>query len=163
MATSADDTFFEETRISPAITQESALDFYHEHGIYYHEDAEIGNLAAALGGEALSQKGMAKFISLALKDPRARSIIRPFLAGRFTNIYVLGRDKGKFYAHTTDPDQDHRIVIYMWDRGTWLEFSHKSHTQSFVGIAGSNRLVQIPYVQLHGSNEFRINLNTGGM
>lgn len=68
MATSADDTLFHETQISSTITQESALDFYREHGIYYREDAEIGNLAATLGHEALTLKGMADLTSLALKD-----------------------------------------------------------------------------------------------
>ncbi|EXL39860.1 hypothetical protein FOCG_17527 [Fusarium oxysporum f. sp. radicis-lycopersici 26381] len=163
MATSADDTLFHETQISSTITQESALDFYREHGIYYREDAEIGNLAATLGHEALTLKGMADLTSLALKDQRARSIINPFLAGKFMTYYVLGRDRGKYYAHTTEPDQDHRIIIYMWPRGTRLEFAHKSHTRTFEGVAAANRLSQIPYIQLHGLNEFRINLDIGGM
>lgn len=68
MVTSTDDTLFHKTRISSTVTQESALDFYREHGIYYQEDAEIGELAATLGNKALSLEGMADFISLALKD-----------------------------------------------------------------------------------------------
>ncbi|EXA30780.1 hypothetical protein FOCG_16334 [Fusarium oxysporum f. sp. radicis-lycopersici 26381] len=163
MATSADNTLFHETQISSTITLESALDFYREHGIYYQEDAEIGELAATLGREALGPKGVGNLIPLVLKDQRARNIIDPFLAGKFKTYYVLGRDKGKFFAHTTDPDEDHRIVIYMWCRGTRLEFAHKSHTKTLEGLGAPNRLLQIPYIQLHGLNEFRINLDNGGM
>ncbi|RKK97108.1 hypothetical protein BFJ68_g14117 [Fusarium oxysporum] len=164
MATSADDILFSETQISSIITEESALEFYREHGIYYLEDAEIGKLATTSGREALSLKCMADLIALALKDQRARRIIEPFLTGSFKIYYVLGRDKGKYYAHTTGPGpEDNRIVIYMWNRGTRLEFAHKSHTRSFEGVGGANRLIQIPYVQLHGLNEFRINLDLGGM
>ncbi|EXA31766.1 hypothetical protein FOVG_17003 [Fusarium oxysporum f. sp. pisi HDV247] len=65
-------------------------------------------------GRALSLEYIADLIALALKDQRARRIIKPFLTSSFKLYYILGRDKGKYYAYTTGPGQeDNHIIIYI--------------------------------------------------
>lgn len=61
MATS-EDSLFQETQVSSAITQEKAPDFYIEHGIYYQENAEMGNLAGK------TPTKINDFLSLVLRD-----------------------------------------------------------------------------------------------
>ncbi|KAF5022314.1 hypothetical protein F66182_5643 [Fusarium sp. NRRL 66182] len=165
MATSEEDDIFRKTEVSSDMTPESAHDFYLEHGLYYHEDAEIGDLAAALGDKA-PYDGLSRLLPIVSKDARAHAIIRPFLAGSYLGFYILGADKGKFFAHTIDNDgQDNRIVIYMLPSKTCLQFFQKAHRGRLRGVP-ANRLVQIPYKflkNIRNLRDFEANMDKGGL
>ncbi|KAG4278677.1 hypothetical protein FPRO04_13847 [Fusarium proliferatum] len=156
---------FESTCISSNITVESAIAFYREHGIYYQENPAIGSLAESLGGQALSRNGISELLKLVEKDERAYKIVQPFLTGTLIYWFALGNDPGRFYASTIEPGQDDKIVIYMWQPATNLEFSHKSHIGPSKGPKSSNGLAHVPYSFLKDVKklpEYPVTMEKGG-
>jgi hypothetical protein len=67
---SPDTSVFEETQISPAITEDEVLQFFQDHGIFYESDAEIGRLAVTLGDEGLGRRpDIARFKEVYMRKP----------------------------------------------------------------------------------------------
>jgi hypothetical protein len=89
-------------------------------------------------------------------------IIEPF-AESF--CFTLGPDPKSFYASTITDNQDHRVIVYMWGKGTHCEFSEGSHVGELKGAPASNGLVQVPYSWLKKRNlpDRTIKFEDGGM
>lgn len=62
-------SLFEETRISSAVTADSALKFYEEHGIFYQANPEIGRLRREIRGRTQREKLFDAIKPIVLKDP----------------------------------------------------------------------------------------------
>ncbi|CRK44628.1 hypothetical protein BN1723_006221 [Verticillium longisporum] len=134
---------FEETQVSAAVTPEDAIAVFRENGIFYQANADIGRLAAQLRKDP--DAGLDAFTPVLAKDPRLYRILAPY---REAFSFPLGSDPGVFYALTTAEGQDGRILVFMWEPKTELEFSHRSPAGELIGVPASNGLFQIPYAYL---------------
>jgi hypothetical protein len=59
---------FEDTQVSLTVGADSAAEFFETYGIYYQEDAEIGQIAAKLKGEKYSVQHIDLFKATIYKD-----------------------------------------------------------------------------------------------
>ncbi|KAI2791738.1 hypothetical protein POX_c04615 [Penicillium oxalicum] len=151
---------FEESRVSPAVTVDDARQFFETHGIFYAPDAEIGQLVATLGSEAVH--GKVRMGRFPIRDVRLQYIIKPFSE---SFCFTLGPGPGSFYASTTTETPGDRVTVYMWGKKTHCEFSERSHVGELKGAIASNGLVQVPYSWLRkrGLLDKTIRLEDGGM
>jgi hypothetical protein len=102
-----------------------------------------------------------------MKDSRFARILEPFINNPPVPI-LLGPDPGSFFAFTNNPNQDHRLIVYIWPGETVLDFFDKSHKGLNKGVPASNGLVQIPYSWLKDEDkrnleEFRVVIKEGGV
>lgn len=69
MATSELDGISPNTKVLPDTSSDRAVhDLFVKDGLYYHENAEIGDLAAALGSKAPND-GLSRLLAIVSRDP----------------------------------------------------------------------------------------------
>lgn len=177
------DSLFEADQASSSVSADHAATFFQEHGFFYQADTEIGNLVAELDSQGLAwdPKGLKYFMPILLRDlvsmpsrvsctviyttQGLRQILEPF--GIYPSVcYAFGSNyPGHYFASTIEPNQDHRILLYMWSAGSQLEFVVGSHRPPHIGVKGANGMYEVPYIFLKKKNlnEIEVRMEGGGV
>ncbi|KPM39870.1 hypothetical protein AK830_g6704 [Neonectria ditissima] len=162
MASSVSPTgpLFEEHQVSSSVSADESPRFFKEHGIFYQASDTIGRLVEEVQPGV---DGLKHFKATLLQDLRAKRILEPFLEKPPKLYYALASDPGHYFASTTEDNQDHRPVVYMWRAGTELEFFDKSHTES-KGVRAANGMMETPYRFLRNKYglENKVRMEKGG-
>ncbi|KAH7302867.1 hypothetical protein B0I35DRAFT_485593 [Stachybotrys elegans] len=103
-------SWFEESHISVA-TEESALDFYEEHSIFYKANAEVRKLGDEMRDRTQREKLFDGAKPIILKDPRLGQIAESVLNDSPSFSYVFGPNPGNFFASTKEYHQDDLICV----------------------------------------------------
>lgn len=159
-----DVSFFEESQISTDISDINS--FFETYGVYYQEDAEIGNLATSLTERRITDADFDELKRLTESNSRLKTVIAPFIKNRPDIRYQLGSDKGAFYALTIGEDVYSKVVIYILKPMSKLQIVLGSHKALLRGVLASNALFQIPYSylrKLKEPKEVSINFEDGGI
>ncbi|KAK4149898.1 hypothetical protein C8A00DRAFT_18482 [Chaetomidium leptoderma] len=162
------DPLFEQNQVSSSVSAEDAAAFFQEHGFFYQADTEIGKVVAELDSQGLAwnPEGLKYFMPILLRDSRLRQILEPF-GNRYPSVnYSFGSNyPGHYFASTIEPNQDHRILLYMWSAGSQLEFAVGSHRPPNKGVKAANGMYEVPYKFLKNKNlnEIKVRMEGGGV
>lgn len=178
------DSPFEYNQVSSSVSADNAAAFFQEHGLFYQVDTEIGKVVAELDSQGLAWKpeGLKHFMPILLRDSvsitsrafyivtyptqRVRQILEPF-GNQYPSVcYSFGSNYPRHYfASTIEPNQDHRILLYMWSAGSELQFFVGSHKPPYIGVKAANGMYEVPYKFLMNkkSNEIKVGMDGGGM
>ncbi|KAH8751126.1 hypothetical protein F5883DRAFT_212196 [Diaporthe sp. PMI_573] len=168
---SANDKLFEKDKVSSTVSAVDALSFFQNHGVFYHANAEIGELVDKLDKEGLAWKKetLSRYLPILNEDPRLKKILDHYDTENPSLAFYLASDNPKhFYASSIADDEveDHRAVLYMWGANTNIEVFVGSKILPSKGVKAANGLWEVPYrflKETKGLNESKAQLDDGGV
>jgi len=166
-ADSAGAQLFEEHEISRTVTAADSSSFFEQHGLFYQEDAVIGEKVDSLDRLGLLDRpdSFQHFREHIIGDPRIYSILGPYLdVPNPHGCYSFSSDPGHIFAFTLVSTGD-RVVVHMWSAGSSMNFYHNAHTRTLRGVLAANGLMEIPEASLKKNDciGFNVKMEKGGI
>ncbi|KEY63874.1 hypothetical protein S7711_11546 [Stachybotrys chartarum IBT 7711] len=162
-----DDDLFEPNQVSTSITADEALQFLEDHGLFYQEYAEIGQLVDELYRSGRAQSDNAKlghFKPTLLKDLRLRRILGHYSI-ELTRFRLPWGSPGSFYCWDTASRQSASdgLVMYMVRPGsTWI-CCDRSHNLVVSWEVAEDRTIHIEEKLLEGYAKKEVRMKEGGV
>ncbi|KGQ07754.1 hypothetical protein BBAD15_g6915 [Beauveria bassiana D1-5] len=151
---------------SAAVTD--PLAFFGKHGLFYQEDAVIGNLVHTLdeAGKPSSPESFRAMKKHVEENPNIRPILERYLTTDNPKVCLtFGSDIGHIFVFSITPTVADRLVLHTWAPGSHAIFYESSYKKDFQAVQASNGLLEVAEaaVKKGGCNEIAARMDKGGL